>query len=819
MRPATRPALMTIVAAGLAVGIALGSVAGEAWFATCAVAGCAAAFGAFLLARRAVLAMPLLGAASLAFGSAWSIVDARHVDPDDLAAHLGENEVFVRLRGEALTPPDVRSRAAGSMALFDYRPPATYFQVRVHGLLDREGRLTPVRGSVTARVDEVLPSFHAGDGVELMGFLIRPGAPQNPGEFDNRCLAVARGQAGIVRIVSRELVTVTPAQTGSIRAWWRRTHAELRHRAAGWLLAHLPESVRSEREALLADLLLGRRDHELDEVREAFRRLGLAHVLAISGFHLGVLAAFVMLALRAGGRSRRWHGLLVMAVVAFYLLIVEARTPVLRAGVMTMVACLGAALGRRLHVGGLVALSGVLLLIRRPDDLFTPGFQLSFGVVLGLIHLAPALRQRWFGEPNLEAASTAQMLGEWVRSTVAAAMTAWLVATPIVAFHYGMVAPLAALLSVVTLPLVSLLLAVGYTKMLLALLLPSGAMLLGVVLSVFADLLASIVLAADRLPLATVHVPYPSAAWTWTALAWVIAWSSRGSIQWRWPLRLVGLALAAWLLAPLVPWPGFRPALRIDMLAVGDGSCYVLRSGGRAAVFDAGSSTDLDAGRRAIVPALRRIGVRAIDFIAISHANLDHFSAVIEVVDEFDVKEVLLTAPFLRRAEDDPAGPLAMLLDGLTRRGVSVRAVAAGERRVLGESHLVWLHPSDAKRRRRVNDESMVIRLEAAGRRALLCGDVQREALIAILSPETGLAADVLELPHHGSYSEIASMFVARVAPTIVMQSTGWGRWQRDRWSRELSGVTRLVTARDGACSVEIAPDGRITTARFRTDR
>ncbi|MCH8926895.1 MAG: ComEC/Rec2 family competence protein, partial [Proteobacteria bacterium] len=154
---------------------------------------------------------------------------------------------------------------------------------------------------------------------------------------------------------------------------------------------------RASREALLSALLLGQREMRFEGINESFRRIGLAHLLAISGLYLGVLAGFVLLTLRLVGTSSRWHGWVVILVVAGYLFLVEVRLPVLRAGIMTIFTSLALISGRRLRVSGLLAVSGVALLIWRPDQLFTAGFQLSYAVVLGLIHLQPILRKRWFG--------------------------------------------------------------------------------------------------------------------------------------------------------------------------------------------------------------------------------------------------------------------------------------------------------------------------------------------------------------------------------------------------------------------------------------
>jgi competence protein ComEC len=415
------------------------------------------------------------------------------------------------------------------------------------------------------------------------------------------------------------------------------------------------------------------------------------------------------------------------------------------------------------------------------------------------------------------------MAGQWLRTACAVSVTAWAVATPVTMYHWGVFWPWAALFSLLALPVVAALLAVGYAKMLLAVVLPSAASLLGVPLSFCAEVLISLVEAMDAVPWSVIQVPHPSVVWTGLALAWIfgwVTWGMSGGRRNRRRLWLAGAVLLVWFLWPALPeWR--PPALRIDMLAVGNGSCYVLRSGASAIVFDAGSSTDLDAGRRSIVPALRRLGIRSLDALVISHPNLDHYSAVLETADAFRVRSVLVTPQLVRAAAADPYGPVAFVLDGLTDRFVAVSEVADGDLRTYGSSRWRWLHPGPRAGYARANDGSMVIRIEAAGRAVLLCGDIQREAIQTLLGDgrtAEALAADIVELPHHGGHHELAEAFLDRVQPEVVMQSTGPTQWRRtqERWVKPLTGVERLVTARDGACWVEIGRAGTITFGRFR---
>jgi competence protein ComEC len=819
---------ITLLAVALAAGIAVGWCrAGAAVWPWLAAAAASLAVGAILCRQRRRGAVAAIAATTLLFGAGWVTLRRHYVAPDDLAARIADAPLLIRVHGVALGPPVLRDRTAGSMRLFDHRPPATYFSLEVRALVSRHGDRTPARGRLLVRVEQTLAPFRAGDRVETMGLVYPPSAPDNPGAFDYRRYARSLGRAGMLQVGSRDLVTVVRAPRIGLGNAFLRLRESLRRRAGGWLLANLPDldTDRAQRDALLEALLLGRRAPELDGLDESFRRAGLAHFLAISGLHLGVMAGFVLLLARLGGTERRWHGWLVIGAVLVYLILVEVRMPVLRAGVMTIAASLGLAAGRRMQVRGLLAASAAGILLWRPDQLLSPGFQLSFGVVLGLIHLAPLLRARWFGRPDTFAASSAEMLGQWLRTTFAVAVTAWLVAMPIALHHWGVMWPLAAPFSVVVLPVVAVVLALGYLKMILAVVLPSGALLLALPLSLGTDFLITLVRAMDAVAISIVQVAYVSVGWALAAETWIVVWVACGARVWtsawmRRVIRLAGLVIAVWLvwftlgqrIGPL------SETLRIDMLAVGDGSCYVLRSGGTTVIFDAGSATDLDAGRRTIVPALRRLGVRSVDAVAISHPNLDHYSAVLEIVDAFGVGSVLVTPQFLDVAVADPAGPVMFLLDELAGRYVSVSPIQAGHARTFGACRWTWLSPEGAAWHEQINESSMVVRIEAAGRGVLLCGDIQRGAMETLMESRAVLAPDVVELPHHGSHHRTAEVFLGRMTPRVVLQSTGRTRWKRTtgRWEGVLAGTEHLVTARDGACWVRIDRDGSIRCGRYR---
>ena len=558
----------------------------------------------------------------------------------------------------------------------------------------------------------------------------------------------------------------------------------------------------------------------------------------------------------------------VLAVLLLYLLVVPWRVPVVRASLMAGLFFAGLAVGRRPGATTLLSVSAVLLLIWRPGDLYNAGFQLSFVTVWALLRYTRGVSRTLLPEPLI----TPQVgvgggveAGRWVRRALADAaavsVVATATATPLVAYHFAMINPWAVVLSVLALPVLVATLAVGYLKVLCGVALPTAGLVLSGPLAWLGQALAGLVEEAAGWPAATLRLTGGAAgitgagravgewgaggagvaAW-WAGAAMLVAWGWMGG---RFAQRKAagGLAVAVlvgWVVVQErgsagawqgvlsggentrsgavseVAWPA-DPAARLAMIAVGDGSCFVLRSGGRTLVFDCGSQPYPLVGRRSVVPALRKMGVDRVDVLVVSHADLDHYNGVPDLVEAVPVERVWVSPEVRAEALSRPAGATAYLLDWLAGRGLGVEAVTAGDRRRLGDAELeVLWPPAEGWEAERSNDWSVVLSVRVAGRRLMLHGDVQEAALARMLAEDRSRGkspeADVVDLPHHGSWIEGGAAWLDVVKPTLVLQSSGRARLRRDRWARPIAerGIARRITDRDGLTEVAVGRDGSL---------
>jgi competence protein ComEC len=311
----------------------------------------------------------------------------------------------------------------------------------------------------------------------------------------------------------------------------------------------------------------------------------------------------------------------------------------------------------------------------------------------------------------------------------------------------------------------------------------------------------------DELPGTSLRIAPVSALWTIAATVAILWWLARGT-------RRQGLVIAAiagaWL--AVETWPGLPrgTALRVDTLAVGDGTCHLLRSGREAMLWDCGSLTP-GVGRMLVPRAVRALGGGAVPTVIITHPNLDHFNGVLDIVEPLSVRRVLIGRAFIDQATQRPAGPEAYLLEHLRLRGVDVATISAGTTLDLGPSRIEFLSPPADADWPIDNDMSLVATITTAtspARTVLLCGDIQDRAIAFVGG--LNLHPDIMEAPHHGSGRGAAVSFVSACSPAVVLQSTGPGRAGDERWDAARRASTWLCTARDGAVSASVMRDGTI---------
>lgn len=801
--------------AGVFVCVAVGLCIGR-WFAppstTAGLIGVASALiGAFAL--RAPWRWALLALALVSAGAAWWDVRIEHSPSAGLleAVERLERRAIVHVEGTVAETPRVEPIARGVFAEHARRGVTTRF--RLDDIRFQDDNDATLRGALWVSVGGRTGGVRAGDRVSIWGRLAPGAMRRNPGDPPYRLRALERGGAAFLSVP-----TVGNIEVLGVGSRVARLRAGVRARATAWLSAARERDDAAS--ALLLAALVGDRVEALHSADSAVRRVGAAHLLAISGLHLTFLVTLFVFGARAFKDPGRAEPLLGAGLALAYLALTPARAPIVRAAVLTVALMAGEAAGTRWRREALLAWAATLTVLWRPTELFSPGFQLSYACVTALVMFTTPTRERLFRERRASL-TTDRWFARTCKNALASTFVAWLVATPLLAHHFGVINPLGVLVVLLVTPVFTAVLALGFVTSVLSLI----SVALGEIIAPGAlyasGVFLSLVHALDRLPAVVFYTPALPLALTIGVTSGILWWLWRPRRAWATigAVSALSIAIGAWL------WRAHETnglardvALRVDMLDVGDGSFFILRSGRETLIWDAGSQ-NLAFARRAAPASLRALGVWRAPEVVITHPNLDHFSALPDLAHSVGVRRVRTSQSLLDDASD-PSSASVRLLDELGDLGVVVDTLVAGDALNLGAARGDVLWPPEGATFEDANNTSVVLRLTvntALGERSvLLTGDIEPDAARAILDANPDLQADVLELPHHGSARLAGAGFAERLAPSVVLQSSGRSRLGDERWDAARDGRVWLMSAEAGAAWVEITRDGAVRSGAVR---
>lgn len=624
-----------------------------------------------------------------------------------------------------------------------------------------------------------IPAIEPGSRWRLKVKLRPPRGLVNPGGFDfeRRALEQRIAATGYV-LDPDDAVRIAPGQ--GIDAL--RAHLSARMRATA------PATSSRFVAALGLGDTRGLDDHDW----QVLRATGLTHLIAISGFHVGLVAGFGVLLARLayrivpalGRRCPLPQGAAGAALLlaAGYTALAGFALPTVRTLLMIAAVLLARLLRRPQSPAQVLSLAAIVVLLVDPLCVLAPGFWLSF---LGVAWLMWCLPQ-----------DHAQ---GWLWTYLKAQGIAVLGLLPPSIWFFSQASLPGPLVNLFGIPWISLavvplcLLGIGLWPCSEA-----AAALCWRLAAFLMDLLWRGLEAVAAWPPSLVWLPEPGLS--------AVVLASLGAFWLLLPRGIPGKPLAVLLLLPMV-WP------RLDLPAhgeaellvfdVGQGLSVLVRTRGHALLYDAGPAMahGLDLGETVVVPGLRAVGVRRLDRLVLSHGDNDHAGGAAAVLAAFSG-----TATDAPEGAGHPEAAPCRAGQGWTWDGVRFSV----------------LHPPPFFPYQR-NESSCVLRIDAAGASALLPGDIGRHVEARLLR-ESPVAADVLLVPHHGSDSSSSLDFIAAVHPTIALAALG--RDNRFRLPRpvvlgryERYGVAWHDTAGSGAIRVRLGGQGAGPVQRLRQDR
>ncbi len=589
------------------------------------------------------------------------------------------------------------------------------------------------------------------------------------------------GRAGGTLVVARVEPAARPIGPLPLAARLRNSVAEASRRLYG------------ARAPLVDALVVGRRADMDPALKDAFAQSGLVHLLSISGFHVGLLAAWIVLVARAARIRRERALILAAAVSALYVAFLGWPAPATRAAALAAVIALCRVRQRHVQADPLLVATCLGVMLVDPWAVLDLGGWLSAAALWGATTCT-----RW-SDRALGAHAGWRCFASSVGATLATA--------PLTALALGTVAMVGIALNFAAIPLAAVAVP-GVAASLLAWPMSAG---LADALAGGSGLLLHLIELLARAGAAVPggHVitePGPAAAAPWVLALAALLWGMQGRATRVVALRRWAWVLAAALWAPLVVSlaPAAHPdgRLALHFLDVGQGDGAVIRTpGGRFVVVDAGPRSErADAGRRVVVPFLARQRARHLAALVVSHAHADHVGGATAVLDRLSAAVVLEPGAVF----DDPG--YAAFLGDVAAAGIPWRPGRPGDAFTLDGVRFTLLHPDTAWAGwgEDLNEDSLILAIEYGRFRALFTGDAGHAAerhLRGRIGP-----VSLLKVGHHGSRGSTGAEWLAELRPPVAVVSVGANAYGHPapetlaRLARQQVDLRR--TDRDGTVSV-----------------
>ncbi|MEW6036999.1 MAG: DNA internalization-related competence protein ComEC/Rec2 [Pseudomonadota bacterium] len=721
------------------------------------LAGLAVAALALLLRRRILPGALLLG-------FAWASTFALFRLHDELPRDLEGRDVTLEGTIASLPEPNARS---------------VRFEFDVGRVISPEDARIPVHLRLTW-YDTARP-LRAGERWRLTVRLKRPHGMLNPGGMDYELWLFSRNIRALGYVRENPGNALLEPANPWLPGAWRQALSDRIH-------ASLAESPF---DGVIRALVMGDDAAITPAQWEVLRRTGTAHLIAISGSHISLVALIaygVAARFAALLQVMRWPPPALAAVTAVfaaagYSALTGFAIPTRRALIMIAIAMGGIIAQRHLRPAHTLALALASVVLLDPLAVTSPGFWLSFLAVGCILYLLTGRLRRGGLLSGLAWTNWATSLG----------------LAPVLLFFFGqisLVSPLANLFAVPVLGLAITPLAL-FSALALLVWPEAGKVLMGLTETLV--------------------------AWAWQALEWLsaLSWAqwqhaappfptallaALGTVVLMIPRGIPGRWLGLFLLLPAAthaPEPPPKGGYRLTVLDVGQALASVVETHAHTLVFDTGArlSDSFDMGTAVLEPYLRSRGISAIDTLVVSHGDNDHIGGAAGLLQRFPVAAALSSVP-----------------DRLSHPGA--KSCQAGQSWEWDGVRFEMLWPpalggAEGKGAAgKDNDASCVLRISTPQGSALLPGDIERGAEAGLVARYgTALASTVLVAPHHGSKTSSSPEFLSEVRPSAVLVSAGYrNRWGfpspqvMERYRR--SGIEVFDTASGGALTVQPGDNG-----------
>ncbi len=643
--------------------------------------------------------------------------------------------------------------------------------------------LIKARGNVLISVKEYRGDLRYGDRIRFIAKLYHPRNFNNPGGFNYRRFLACKG-IWVTGYVGKDTGIATIARGRGnaflqlIEAWRER------------IRTLLEKSAPMETRGIMKALILGEREEIPEEVKEEFIVAGVAHIIAISGLHMGIIALVVFLLVKW---SLRWSETLVLTLdiqkfsalatiplLVLYTFIAGARISTIRAAIMIIIYLISILLDRQRNLYNTLALAALVILLVSPASLFDVSFQLSFFAVLAILYLVPRFSEL-LPKPHpllLRKPSPYQTFLSHLKIFIFVSLAAMVGTWPLVAYYFNRMSVVGLLSNLIIVPLAGCVVIMGLITSLAALIWLPVSSLLVTLTSAFSYLVLKMVGLFASIPHVSRYVVTPTPFEIGLFYILILYLANLKRMKRFLPGLIILFVVVAGDISYWYTQTHLNKGLRITFIDVGQGDSILIEfPRGKRMLIDGGGFYDdsFDVGRNVVAPVLWKKKIATLHYLVLTHPHPDHLNGLKFIASSFRARE------FWENGQGYSSKPYLNLMEIVARKRIQRIMVndASPPRRINGVKVEVFNPPQgemmDQKDSRfQINNRSIVLKITYKNHRFLLTGDIEGEAEAQLVQSGKDLRSDVLKVPHHGSQTSSTRKFLEAIEPSDALFTVGF---------------------------------------------
>jgi competence protein ComEC len=626
----------------------------------------------------------------------------------------------------------------------------TQFQLRVTEVIVQEKKYT-FDGEILVRWSNPDTPLIHGETVRLTGPLLPTIQQVNHGVSGVEEYYRLQGVHSSMRLRGPHAVErLSPSAPWSITA----RASQIRQ----FLAERLTQATPAEALPFVLTVWLGDRNRIDNEASTAFLESGTAHILAVSGVHIGIIYITLAYALRLITRNNRARIIITLAAILLFALIAGARISSLRAAAMIALYLAAEWFEREPDAPTALGLSALLFGIHNPDVIFMAGFQLSYLCIASLLLFRKPIAEYMESGPR------------FLREGLSSVFAVQILPLPATVLTFNILAFGSLIANLIILPLLSIVLWLAIATTILACIAPPLAQWFGHATLPFVWLIESIATSIADLKFTHTYVTSPTPialiGYGTIVAALIAGFYKIRSLRWSVTAAVLGLVLC------FAFWKPWTHTADITFLDVGHGDAAVVRTPlGKTILIDGGDRNEFqDRGSRTVAHFLWAHHISKLDAIFVSHTDRDHLGGLYYILEHFPVGTLFIPPGF----GDNEDGQ--QFLDHCAKHDVHIEEVYKGHRIDIGDCVVKFLHPdADPSPGQSDNNRSLVFTLTSDDVTVLFTGDIEKRAERE-LSNEGPIRADVIKVPHHGSNTSSTSDLLESISVSHAVVSSGMRR-------------------------------------------